>query len=84
YMAKIQEVPTADSGTDSEPVEQVQNDTGYNVFANGLQHSEQSKSVGNTCLVETDDSNVTSDSPGMCEDAIQNDQNDIESDDERL
>nr|GFC75059.1 hypothetical protein [Tanacetum cinerariifolium] len=25
YMAKIQEVPTADSGTDSEPVEQVQN-----------------------------------------------------------
>nr|GEY75905.1 hypothetical protein [Tanacetum cinerariifolium] len=28
YMAKIQEVPTADSGTDSEPVEQVQNDAG--------------------------------------------------------
>nr|GFB66814.1 hypothetical protein [Tanacetum cinerariifolium] len=26
YMAKIHEVPTADSGTDSEPVEQVQND----------------------------------------------------------
>nr|GFD61020.1 hypothetical protein [Tanacetum cinerariifolium] len=25
YMAKIQEVPTADSGTDSEPLEQVQN-----------------------------------------------------------
>nr|GFB66117.1 hypothetical protein [Tanacetum cinerariifolium] len=54
YMAKIQEVPTADSGTDSEPVEQVQNDAGYNVFANDLQHSEQSKSVSNTCLVETD------------------------------
>nr|GFD48612.1 hypothetical protein [Tanacetum cinerariifolium] len=66
YMAKIQEVPTADSGTDSEPAEQVQNDAGYNVFANGLQHSEQSESVGNTCLVETDDSNVTSDSPDMC------------------
>nr|GEX06201.1 hypothetical protein [Tanacetum cinerariifolium] len=41
YMAKIQEVPTADSGTNSEPLEQVQNDTGYNVFAIDLQHSEQ-------------------------------------------
>nr|GFA93113.1 hypothetical protein [Tanacetum cinerariifolium] len=40
YMAKIQEVPTADTCTDSEPLEQVQNDTGYNVFANDLQHSE--------------------------------------------
>nr|GEU75543.1 hypothetical protein [Tanacetum cinerariifolium] len=84
YMAKIQEVPTADSGTNSEPVEQVQNDTGYNVFANGLQHSEQSKSVSNTCLVETDDSNVIPDSPDMCEDDIQNEQNDVEIDEERV
>nr|GEX90497.1 hypothetical protein [Tanacetum cinerariifolium] len=84
YMAKIQEVPTADSGTDSEPLEQVQNDAAYNVFANGLQHSEQSESVSNTCLVETDDSNVTPDSPDMCEDDIQNDQNDVESNDERV
>nr|GEX25815.1 hypothetical protein [Tanacetum cinerariifolium] len=45
YMAKIQEVPTADSGTDSEPLEQVQNDAGYNVFATDLQHSDQSESV---------------------------------------
>nr|GEW53427.1 putative reverse transcriptase domain-containing protein [Tanacetum cinerariifolium] len=82
YMAKIHEVPTADSGTDSEPVEQVQNDTGYNVFANVLQHFEQSKSVSNTCLVETDDSNVIPDSPDMCEDDAQNEQNDVESDDE--
>nr|GEV91206.1 hypothetical protein [Tanacetum cinerariifolium] len=57
YMAKIQEVPTADSGTDSEPLKQVQTDAGYNVFANDLQHSEQSES---------------------------NDQNDVESDDERV
>nr|GEV54020.1 RNA-directed DNA polymerase, eukaryota [Tanacetum cinerariifolium] len=47
YMAKIQEVPIADSGTDSEPVVQVQNNAGYNVFANELQHSEQSESVKN-------------------------------------
>nr|GEZ09546.1 hypothetical protein [Tanacetum cinerariifolium] len=45
---------------------------------------EQSESVSNTCLVETDDSNVIPDSPDMCEDDIQNDQNDVESDDERV
>nr|GFD39842.1 hypothetical protein [Tanacetum cinerariifolium] len=81
-MAKIQEVPTANSGTDSEPLEKVQNDIGYNVFANKLQHSEQSESISNTCLVEMDDSNVIHDSPAMCDDDIQNDQNDVESDDE--
>nr|GFC23809.1 hypothetical protein [Tanacetum cinerariifolium] len=83
-MAKIQEVPTADSGTDLEPVEQVQNEAGYNVFVNHLQHSEQFESVSNTCLVETNDSNVIPDSPDMCEDDIQNEQNDVESDDERV
>nr|GFC40803.1 hypothetical protein [Tanacetum cinerariifolium] len=136
YMAKIQEVPTADSCTDSEPLEQVQNDAaynvfandlqhyeqsesisntclvetddtrgepnlakrdlrnlqleqvqndnGYNVFANDLQHSEQSESISNTCLVETDDSNVIPDSHDMCDVDIQNDQNDVESDDKRV
>nr|GEW80018.1 hypothetical protein [Tanacetum cinerariifolium] len=84
YMAKIQEVPIADSGTDSEPLEQVQNDTGYNVFANNLQHSKQSESISNTCIVEMDNSNVIPDSLDMCEDNIQNDQNNVESDDERL
>nr|GEZ93182.1 hypothetical protein [Tanacetum cinerariifolium] len=59
YMAKIREVPTANSGTDSEPVQQEQNNAGYNV-------------------------NVIPDSPDMCEDDIQNDQNDVESDDERV
>nr|GFB34011.1 hypothetical protein [Tanacetum cinerariifolium] len=58
YTVKIQEVPSADTGTDSEPVEYVQNKVRYNVFANNLQHAEQSESVSNTCLVETDDSNV--------------------------
>nr|GFA36185.1 hypothetical protein [Tanacetum cinerariifolium] len=75
YMAKIQEVRTTNSGTNSEPLEKVQNDTGYNVFVN-----EQSKSNSNTCLVEIDDSNVILDSPDMCDDDIQNDQNDVESD----
>nr|GEW67881.1 putative reverse transcriptase domain-containing protein [Tanacetum cinerariifolium] len=84
YMAKIQEVPNADSGIDSEPVEQVQNNDEYNVFVNHLQHSEQSEYVSNTCLVEADDSKVTPNSPDMCEDDIQNEQNDVESDDERV
>nr|GEZ73708.1 hypothetical protein [Tanacetum cinerariifolium] len=84
YMAKIQEVPTADSCIDLEPVEHVQNKDGYNVFANNLQHSKQSESVSNTCLVEMDDSNVTPNSPDMCEDDIQNEYNDVESDDERV
>nr|GEW66915.1 hypothetical protein [Tanacetum cinerariifolium] len=84
YMAKIQEVPTADTSIDFKPVEQVQNDAVYNVFSNDLQHSEQSEYVSNTCLVETDDSNVIPDSPDMCKDAIQNAQNDVESDDEHV
>nr|GFC22245.1 hypothetical protein [Tanacetum cinerariifolium] len=82
YMAKIQEVPIADLGTDSELAEQVQNDAGYNVFTNHQQHSEQSESISNTCLVETDDSNVTPNSPDMCEDDIQNEQNEVDNDDE--
>nr|GEW35899.1 retrovirus-related Pol polyprotein from transposon TNT 1-94 [Tanacetum cinerariifolium] len=36
----------------------------------------------NTCLVEMDNSNVIPDSPDMCEDDIQNEQNDVERDDE--
>nr|GEU51921.1 retrovirus-related Pol polyprotein from transposon TNT 1-94 [Tanacetum cinerariifolium] len=84
YMAKIQEVPTANSGIDSEPLEHVQNEARYNVFGNHLQHSEQSEYVSNTCLVEMGDSNVTPDSPDMCEDDTQNEQNDVESDDERV
>nr|GEU73059.1 retrovirus-related Pol polyprotein from transposon TNT 1-94 [Tanacetum cinerariifolium] len=39
--------------------------------------------IHNTCLVETDDSNAIPDSPDMCDD-VQNDQNDVESDDERV
>nr|GEZ58174.1 putative ribonuclease H-like domain-containing protein [Tanacetum cinerariifolium] len=70
--------------TDSEPLEKVQNDTGYNVFANDLQHFEQSESISNTCIVETNDSNVIPDSPDMCDDDIQNDQNDVECDDDRV
>nr|GEW53888.1 uncharacterized mitochondrial protein AtMg00810-like [Tanacetum cinerariifolium] len=84
YMAKIQEVPIANPGTDSELLEHVQNDDGYNVFANEIQHSEQPKSISKTCVVETGDSNVIPDSPDMCDNDIQNDQNVIECGDVRV
>ncbi|GKE98798.1 hypothetical protein Tco_0022149 [Tanacetum coccineum] len=74
-MAKIQEVPIADSETNTEPLEHVQNNAEYNMFANVRQHSKQSESTSNTCLVEKDDSNVTPDSPDMCDNDIQTDQN---------
>ncbi|GJZ31707.1 hypothetical protein Tco_0576754 [Tanacetum coccineum] len=82
-MAKIQEVPTADSGTDTKPLEKVQHDAVYNVFANASQHSEQPEFINNTCVVEKVDSNVIFDSPDMCNDDIQTDQNAKECDDER-
>nr|GFD26325.1 hypothetical protein [Tanacetum cinerariifolium] len=44
----------------------------------------QAEQVSNICLVEADNSNVIPDSPNMCEDDIQNEQNDVESDDERV
>ncbi|GKD42860.1 integrase, catalytic region, zinc finger, CCHC-type containing protein, partial [Tanacetum coccineum] len=78
------EVPTSNSRTDSEPLEQVQYNTGYNMFANEIQHFEQPEFIYNTCVVETDDSNVILDSPDMCNNDIQNDQNAVESDDERI
>ncbi|GJR40904.1 reverse transcriptase domain-containing protein [Tanacetum coccineum] len=84
YMTKIQEVPNADSSTDFEPFKQVQYNTGYNVFANEIQHSKQPEFTRNTCLVEKDDSNVTPDSSDMCDNDIQNDQNAVECDDERV
>ncbi|GKA85610.1 retrovirus-related pol polyprotein from transposon TNT 1-94 [Tanacetum coccineum] len=84
YMAKIQEVPNADSGTDAEPLEQVQYDNDDNVFANDIQHFEQSESITNTCAVKMGDSNVIPDSPDMCDNDIQDDQNDVECDDEHV
>ncbi|GKF04724.1 hypothetical protein Tco_0035392 [Tanacetum coccineum] len=81
FMAKIQEVPTADSGTDTEPSKHVQNNVKYNVFANVRHHSKQFESTSNTCLMEKDDSNVTPDSPDMCDNDIQTDQN---AEDERV
>nr|GEU54766.1 hypothetical protein [Tanacetum cinerariifolium] len=53
-------------------------------FPQLIQALTQNQWNSNTCLVETDDSIAIPDSPDMCEDDIQNDQNDVESDDERV
>ncbi|GJT14822.1 hypothetical protein Tco_0873528 [Tanacetum coccineum] len=58
YMVTIQEVPIANSGTDTEPLEQVEYDAEYNLFANDRQDSEQPESISNTCVVEQVDSNA--------------------------
>nr|GEV40143.1 retrovirus-related Pol polyprotein from transposon TNT 1-94 [Tanacetum cinerariifolium] len=75
FMEKIQEVVSLESNSNAERLEQVQYNDEYNVFANVNQHCEQSESTSNTCLVEKDDSDVTPDSPNMCEHDIQTDQN---------
>nr|GEZ18134.1 ribonuclease H-like domain-containing protein [Tanacetum cinerariifolium] len=58
YMAKLQQVSpdVDDSGPifNTEPEQKVQNDDHYDVFAINCQHSEQSKSVHNTYLIEQD------------------------------
>ncbi|GJW82314.1 hypothetical protein Tco_0146289 [Tanacetum coccineum] len=83
-MAKIQDVLTADSGSDVESLENVQYNTEYNVFANEKQHSEQPKSINDTYIVENDDNNVIPDSSNMCDNDHQDDQNAEECDDERV
>ncbi|GJR85995.1 hypothetical protein Tco_0210006 [Tanacetum coccineum] len=69
---------------DIEPMVEVPYTAEYNVFAIDTQHSEQSESIINTCVVETGDSNVIPDSPDMCDNDIQTDQNAIEYEDERV
>ncbi|GJV41736.1 hypothetical protein Tco_1420176 [Tanacetum coccineum] len=69
---------------DTEPMVEVPYTAEYNVFAVDTQHSEQPECIINTCVVEKADSNVTPDSPDMCDNEIQTDHNAVECDDERV
>ncbi|GJZ81860.1 hypothetical protein Tco_0646854 [Tanacetum coccineum] len=69
---------------DTEPMVEVPYTAEYNVFAVDTQHSEQPESISHTCVVEKGDSNVIPDSPDMCNNDIQNEQNVVECDDERV
>ncbi|GJZ95818.1 reverse transcriptase domain-containing protein [Tanacetum coccineum] len=82
YMAKIQEVPmpiqalTLTIGNISLPILII------NVFYNDF-NILSNLNPWYTCAVETGDSNVIPDSPDMCDNDIQDDQNDVECDNER-
>nr|GFD07858.1 hypothetical protein [Tanacetum cinerariifolium] len=67
-----------DSGPifDKEPVQKVQNDDDYDVFAIDCQHSEQSKSVHNTYLTEQEAQTMLIESVDMSYDSEPIDQND--------
>ncbi|GKC54301.1 hypothetical protein Tco_1077046, partial [Tanacetum coccineum] len=51
-MEKIQEVLLEDSSSNAMPLEQVQYDDEYNLFANERQHSEQPESINDTHVLE--------------------------------
>nr|GEW36399.1 hypothetical protein [Tanacetum cinerariifolium] len=69
---------------DTEPMVEVPYTAEYNVFAVNTQHSDQPECINNTCVVETGDSNVIPDSLNMCDNDIQNDQNVVKCDYERV
>ncbi|GJV94106.1 hypothetical protein Tco_1541919 [Tanacetum coccineum] len=50
---------------DTEPMAEVPNTADYNVFAVKKQHTEQPEFINNTYVMETNDSNITSDSADM-------------------
>ncbi|GJQ89673.1 hypothetical protein Tco_0000812 [Tanacetum coccineum] len=60
---------------DTESMVEVPYTAEYNVFVVETQHSEQPECIINTCVVEKVDSNVILDSPNMCDNDIQTDQN---------
>ncbi|GKF26155.1 hypothetical protein Tco_0082049 [Tanacetum coccineum] len=82
FMAKIKVVLPADSRSDAEPLEKVQYDAEYNVFANERQHYEQPESINDTYVVEKVDSTIIPDSSDKCDGDNQADQNAAEYDDE--
>nr|GEY69607.1 putative ribonuclease H-like domain-containing protein [Tanacetum cinerariifolium] len=84
YMAQLQEVsPDAtDFGPifDMEPVQKISTDDHYNVFSIESEHTEQSKSVHDTYLLEQDEHNMIIDSLDMSYEREHIDQNDDDAD----
>ncbi|GJZ25247.1 retrovirus-related pol polyprotein from transposon TNT 1-94 [Tanacetum coccineum] len=66
FMANIQEVLPVESSSTDTPLEQVQYDDEYNVFANEIQHSKQPESINDIYVLEKDDINVTPNSSNIC------------------
>nr|GEU90157.1 hypothetical protein [Tanacetum cinerariifolium] len=86
YMSKIQKVLTTDSGPtfDVEPLEKVQIDDEYNVFANEHEHTEQPKNINDIALMENVDSNITPNSLDLCNNDFQDDEYAGDNNDKRV
>nr|GEU64961.1 lupus la protein [Tanacetum cinerariifolium] len=69
---------------DIKPMVEVPYTTEYNVFAIETQHTEQSKNMNDTSLMEKVDSNTTPDSSDMCNNEIEADQYADDHEDERV
>ncbi|GKD13442.1 hypothetical protein Tco_1197849 [Tanacetum coccineum] len=67
-----------------EEIDEQELEAHYSYMAKIQEVPTQSESISNTCVVETGDSNVIPDSPDMRDNDIQNDQNVVECDDERV
>nr|GEW35885.1 hypothetical protein [Tanacetum cinerariifolium] len=85
YMEKLQEVTpdAADNSRlifDTEPVQHVQPNDNYNVFATESENHEQSESIHDTYPIEQDKHNMIIDSLDMSYDREQIDQNDDDND----
>nr|GEX97650.1 hypothetical protein [Tanacetum cinerariifolium] len=81
YMAKLQEVTPDDADNsgpifDTEPVQEVQPNDNYDVFAIESEHHEQSESIHDTYPIEQDEHNVIIDTLDISYDREQTDQND--------
>ncbi|GKB72847.1 hypothetical protein Tco_0934259 [Tanacetum coccineum] len=70
----------------NEEIDEQELEAHYNYMAKiqERQPYEQLESISNTCVVEKVDSNVIPDSPDICDNDIQTDQNAVECDDERV
>nr|GEZ81818.1 hypothetical protein [Tanacetum cinerariifolium] len=86
YMVKIHEVLIVESGPtfDVEPLEKVQYNDDYNVFANERQHYEQLESINDTYVMEKVDSNVIFDSSNTYDNDSKDGQNVKEYEDDHV
>ncbi|GJT98382.1 hypothetical protein Tco_1093900 [Tanacetum coccineum] len=89
YMAKIQEVLHATNDNfgptfDTEPLEKVQSNDDYNMFATKRQHFEQPESINDTYVVKKVDRNVIPDSSDMSTNEGEADKQAEELEDERV
>ncbi|GKE48164.1 retrovirus-related pol polyprotein from transposon TNT 1-94, partial [Tanacetum coccineum] len=90
HMAKIYEVlyvidDNSRSTFDIEPLEHVPTNDEYNVFTKDKKHSGQPKTINDTYVMETVDSNVIPNHSNMCNNEFKDDQNGDDNDeDERV